>query len=206
MDDTVAVVHVCTNGACRRNGARATLAELEELANVSCPAGRCTIAEYNCFGLCGRGPNVSIDWSDGRKEMNCGVRSTDQSIALLQRATGVQLATSRVPVAKLKAIRRVSGWEQALADIQSLVDVLDVKPQSQRASAACQSEYDSALARIDTMLTEVQPAEPAQKHLKPLAEAIRRQVVAARAGRSPSPEVEEVDAEDPDTWPPEDGP
>ena len=51
------VLHVCTNGPCRRDGAHATLVELEELArHVSLGVER-----YNCFGLCGRGPNVSID-------------------------------------------------------------------------------------------------------------------------------------------------
>ena len=36
---------------------------------------------------------------------------------------------------------------------------------------------------------------------RPRADAVRRQVVAARAGRPPSPDVEDVYVDEPDTWP-----
>ena len=42
---------------------------------------------------------------------------------------------------------------------------------------------------------------PADAHMRRLAEAVRRQVVAARSARPPSPEVAEVYVDDPETWP-----
>ena len=80
-------VHVCTSGACRNDGAHATLVELEELANL---VEGCSLAQYNCFGLCGRGPNVSIDWDDGSSEMVSGARTTNQSLDIIHKACGVR--------------------------------------------------------------------------------------------------------------------
>ena len=48
------------------------------------------VERYNCFGLCGRGPNVSIDYADGREAMHHGVRSTPQSLDIIERAAGVR--------------------------------------------------------------------------------------------------------------------
>ena len=190
---------MCTNGGCLRKGARATLVELEELASLIEPTGACTVAEYNCFGLCGRGPNVSIDWDDGTEEMNTGVRGTEQSLEIIHKATGAQLEVTGPLSTRLRKLRRVSGWEQALVDAQTVVDVLDISSLEQRASANCQREYDGALAHVDRVLAEA----PASAHPRRLAESIRRQIVAARAGRPPSPEVEDVLADDPETWPDE---
>ena len=188
------VLHVCTNGPCRRDGAHATLVELEELArHVSLGVER-----YNCFGLCGRGPNVSIDYADGREAMHHGVRSTRQSLDIIERATGARPEVDDAHATRLSELRRASGLEQQLAEVQELVDVLDCKPPAQRASAECQRQYDGALARVDAVLRDV-PASHGQ--LRRLAEAVRRQVVAARAGRPPSPEVEDVYVDEPETWP-----
>ena len=185
------VLHVCTGGACRRDGAHATLVELEELAShVSLGVER-----YNCFGLCGRGPNVSVDFADGREDMHHGVRSTRQSLDIIERATGARPEVDDAHATRLSELRRSSRLEQQLAEVQELVDVLDCKPPAQRASAGCQRQYNGALARVDAVLREV----PASH--RPLADAVRRQVVAARAGRPPSPEVEDVYVDDPDTWP-----
>ena len=185
------VLHVCTGGACRRDGAHATLVELEELArHVSLGVER-----YNCFGLCGRGPNVSVDFADGREDMHHGVRSTRQSLDIIERATGARPEVDDAHATRLSELRRSSRLEQQLAEVQELVDVLDCKPPAQRASANCQRQYDDALARVDAVLREV----PASH--RPLADAVRRQVVAARAGRPPSPDVEDVYVDEPDTWP-----
>ena len=187
------VLHVCTNGPCRRDGAHATLVELEELArHVSLGVER-----YNCFGLCGRGPNVSIDYADGREAMHHGVRSTRQSLDIIERAAGVRPEVDDALASRLSELRSASGLEQQLAEVQELVDVLDCKPPAQRASAECQRQYDGALARVDAVLREASDGHP----LRRLADAVRRQVVAARAGRPPSPEVEDVYVDEPETWP-----
>ena len=188
------VLHVCTNGPCRRDGAHATLVELEELArHVSLGVER-----YNCFGLCGRGPNVSIDWADGREAMHHGVRTTRQSLDIIERAAGARPEVDDALATRLSELRKASGLEQQLAEVQELVDVLDCKPPAQRAAAGCQRQYDEARARVDAVLREV-PASHGQ--LRRLADAVRRQVVAARAGRPPSPDVEDVYVDEPETWP-----
>lgn len=189
-------VQVCTNGACRNDGAHATLVELEELVKLVDGAG-CRLEQYNCFGLCGRGPNVSIDWNDGSTQMFSGARSTEQSLDIIHKASGVRPDASPALLARLQDLRRVSKLEQALAKAQEIVDVLDVSSVERRASEACQRKYDSALARVDAVLSET----PADAHLRRLAEAVRRQVIAARACRPVSPEVEEVEVDDPSTWP-----
>ena len=206
------VVSVCTGGACGQDGSRATLAEIEELASII-GDGSCTIEEYNCFGLCGRGPNVSIDWSDGKEEMTNRVRSTKQSIDILHKATGVRLAPDGELAAKLHALRRVSSWEQSLAKAQTIVDVLDVSSASHRSSAEGQRKYDSALELVDAVLSEASSwastvgdeanheVTRRRRAVGCLAEAVRRQVVAARSGRPVSPEVEEVYVDDPSSWP-----
>jgi hypothetical protein len=193
-------VHVCTNGSCRQLGAHATLVELEELASLVEPTGVCTVAQYNCFGLCGRGPNVSIDWEDGRTEMTSGVRTTDQSLNVIRKATGVQPKPSGSLITRLQELRRVSNWEQMLGKAQEIVDVLDVSSMERRASAPLQLKYDDALAQVDHVLREA----PADAHPRRLAEAVRRQVIAARACRPPSPEVEDIFVDDPETWPDDD--
>ena len=188
-------VHVCTNGACRRDGAHAALVELEELAQLT--AGDCSIIEHGCFGLCGRGPNISIERDDGNEEIISGVRGTEQTLQVIRRATGVDIAASATLLARLTGMRRVSAWEQELMEVQTVVDVLDVAPPAQRASAGGQQRYSNALARVERVLGEA----PADAHPRRLAEAIRRQVVAARDGRPASPEVEDIYADDPSTWP-----
>ena len=52
------------------------------------PGARCAVAEFNCFGLCGRGPNVSIDWDDGSEEMETAVRGSERLLEIIWRATG----------------------------------------------------------------------------------------------------------------------
>ena len=127
--------------------------------------------------------------------MHHGVRSTRQSLDIIERAAGVRPEVDDALATRISELRRVSGLEQQLADVQAEIDVLDCKPPAQRASAGCQRQYDEALARVDAVLREV-PASHRQ-----LADAVRRQVVAARAGRPPSPDVEDVYVDDPDTWP-----
>ena len=126
------------------------------------------------------GPNVSIDYADGREAMHHGVRSTRQSLDIIERASGVRPEVDDGLATRLSELRRASGLEQQLAEVQELVDVLDCKPPAQRASAGCQRQYDGALARVDAVLREV----PASH--RPLADAVRRQVIAARAGRPPT--------------------
>lgn len=79
-------VHVCTGRSCVQDGAHATLLELEELAEVANIGGCCTIAQFDCFGLCGRGPNVSIDWDDGSEEMETAVRDSRRMLNIVRRA------------------------------------------------------------------------------------------------------------------------
>ena len=191
-------VHVCTSGACRGDGAHTALVELEELVNIGGESGICSVEQYNCFGLCGRGPNVSIDWDDGSTEMVTGVRTTEQSLDIIHKATGVRPAANGPLLARLQDLRRVSRLEQDLAKAQEILDVLDVSSEARRASEACQRKYDGALALVDSVLSEAS----ADAHPRRLAMAVRRQVLAARACRPVSPEVEEVLVDDPDTWPP----
>ena len=84
---------------------------------------------------------------------------------------------------------------------QEIVDVLDISSAQSRAGEACQRRYDGALALVDSVLSDA----PADAHAhRQLAMAVRRQVIAARACRPVSPEVEEVVVDDPKTWPGED--
>ena len=195
--ERASTITVCTNGPCRGNGAQATLKELEELASLVEPAGSCNVVQYKCFGHCGRGPNVSIGREGGHQEMVHRVCSTDMSLGIIHRASGVRLKPDPPLAARLQYIRRVAGLEQELMEVQADMDVLDVSPLAQRSSADGQKRYDNSLARVDRVLQE----SPANAHPRRLAEAVRRQVVAARAGRPASPEVEDILADDPDTWP-----
>ena len=189
-------LHVCTSGACRGQGAHTTLVELEELVKLG-DAALCSVEQYNCFGLCGRGPNVSIDWDDGSSEMVSGARTTNQSLDIIHKACGVRPAAGEPLLARLRELRHVSRLEQELAKAQEVVDVLDVSSMATRASDACQRKYDNALARVDAVLNDA----PLDAHPRRLAEAVRRQVVAAKACRPASPEVEDVEVDDRDTWP-----
>lgn len=195
--DRTCVVHVCTSGACRSDGAHATLVELEELARLVGDAGGLRVAQYNCFGLCGRGPNVSIDWDDGATEMFMGMCTVEHSLDVIHKASAARPKATEPLMARLQELRRVSRLEQDLAKAQETIDVLDVSSVEARASDACQRRYDDALARVDSVLREA----PADVHPHRLAEAVRRQAVAARACRPVSPEVEDVVVDDPSTWP-----
>ena len=130
--------------------------------------------------------------------MVTGVRTTDQSLAIIHKASGVRPATHGPLLGRLQDLRRVSRLEQELAKAQEIVDVLDVSSEERRASEACQRKYDGALALVESVLSEAS----ADAHPRRLAEAVRRQVLAARACRPLSPEVEDVLVDDPDTWPP----
>jgi NADH:ubiquinone oxidoreductase subunit E len=114
-----AAISVCTSGSCCRDGARATLVELEELASIV--GSGCTVDQYNCFGHCGRGPNVAIDWSDGSEEMVCGVSSSEQALELIERATGQKPTHAHLP-ARLRDLRRIALLEQKLVDVQTIVE------------------------------------------------------------------------------------
>ena len=188
----------CTSGSCRNLGSHATLVELEQLVNLVDTA-QLSVADFNCFGLCGRGPNVSIDWDDGSTEMVTGVRTTAQSLDVIHKASGLRPAATAPLLARLEGLRHVSRMEQQLAKAQEIVDVLDVSSVERRASEASQSKYASALALVDAVLSEAAATDNA--HPRPLAAAVRRQVIASRACRPISPEVEDVVVDDPDTWP-----
>ena len=129
--------------------------------------------------------------------MFTGVRTIDQSLDIVHKASGVRPATSSPLLTRLQSVRRVAKLEYELAKAQEIVDVLDVSSEERRASDACQARYASALALVDSVLSEA----PADAHPRPLAVAVRRQVIAARACRPISPEVEDVVVDDPDTWP-----
>ena len=196
-DARAVTLHVCTNGPCRRDGARAALVELEELAGVV--DRDLNVVTYSCFGRCGRGPNVSIVWEGGGQELVSGVRSTELSLALVERATGTRPRCGPELRSRLQQLRRVSALEHELAEAQAEVDVLDVSTRAQRATAEAQLRYDAALVRVARVLAEA----PAKAHPRRLAEAVHRQVLAARELRPVSPEVEDVEVDDPDTWPEE---
>ena len=129
--------------------------------------------------------------------MISGARTTNQSLDIIHKASGVRPAAGEPLLARLRELRHVSRLEQELAKAQEVVDVLDVSSMATRAGDACQRKYDNALARVDKVLSDA----PVDAHPRRLAEAIRRQVVAAKAGRPASPEVEDVAVDDPDTWP-----
>ena len=106
------------------------------------------------------------------------------------------------PFSRRKWLAATAGLFLGLATVggakaQETIDVLDVSSLEARASDACQRRYDDALARVDSVLREA----PSDVHPRRLAEAIRRQAVAARACRPISPEVEDVVVDDPSTWP-----
>ena len=124
------------------------------------------------------------------------MRTTEQMIDIVHRATGARLDVRDELATKLQGLRRVSEWEQALNDAQTILDVMDVSSPTMRASAACRIRYDEALALVDGVLSEA----PTEAHPRRLAEAVRRQVVAARAVRPVSPEVEDVRVDEPSTW------
>ena len=116
---------------------------------------------------------------------------------ILHQATGVRLEADTALTTRLQQLRRVSEWEQALAEAQTMADVLDISSPSVRASDASQARYDIALALVDAVLSEA----PTDAHPRRLAEAVRRLIVAARDGRPASPEVVDVRVDEPDTWP-----
>ena len=125
------------------------------------------------------------------------MRTLELSLDVIQQATGTRPPASGPLLERLQRRRWVSVWEQELAKAQELVEVLDVAPPARRASADCQLKYNDVLARVDRVLSEA----PAGAHPRALAAAVRRQVVAAMGGRPPSPEVEDILVDEPDTWP-----
>ena len=122
------------------------------------------------------------------------VDDPEQALDIIERATLMRPEAN--VMARLQELRRMCAWEEVLATAQTLVDVLDVRPLAHRASIECQQKYDTTLARVDEVLREAPP----DAHPRRLAEAVRRQVVAARAGRPPSPEVADVLVDDPSSW------
>ena len=154
--------------------------------------GMCKVHEYSCFGRCGHGPNASIDWSDGTEQMCTGLRSLEKSVATIKRATGSrQEVGDPALLARLTELRRVSNLEQQLMSVQSVVDVLDCMPSS-KGSASSIAKLDAALAKVDGVIAAAGDAHP-----KLLAQAVRRQVLAARDGRPLSPATADVCADDP---------
>lgn len=129
--------------------------------------------------------------------MVSGVGSTERSLAVVEQATGVRPYCEPELIARLQEMRHATRLEQELAEAQAIIDVLDVSTPAQRMTAESQLRYDAALKHVDTVLAEA----AAEAHLRRLAEAVRRQVVAARELRPFSPEVEDVEVDDPDTWP-----
>ena len=183
------VISVCTSGACWQDGAQATLIELEELASVA--GGTCKVHEYSCFGRCGRGPNASIDWSDGTEQMCSGLRTLEKSVATIKRATGRRQVGDTALLTRLTELRRVSNLEQELMSVQSDLDVLDCMPSS-KSSASGIAKLNAALAKVDGVIAAAGDAHP-----KLLAQAVRRQVLASRDGRPVSPGTADVCADDP---------
>ena len=188
MASTV-TMHVCQSGSCWKRGARSTLVELEELASV---VGGVAVEEAACFGRCNHGPNVAIERHDGSEVMCSGLKTVQDNIGAIKRATGRTVDTDWRLFARLQAVRKVSEFETALADVQVELDTLECSP------ATLGSR--SSLAKLDKLLEVVDGviARCGEAHPRVLARTVRRKVAALREGRPVSPSTADALDEDPE--------
>eukprot|EP00966_Prymnesium_polylepis_P271079 6262511-Prymnesium_polylepis.1 len=185
----MATMHVCQSGSCSKRGARSTLVELEELASV---VGGVTVEEAPCFGRCNHGPNVAIERPDGSEMMCSGLKTVQDNIGAIKRATGRTVDTDRRLLARLQAMRKVSEFETVLADVQAELDTLECSP-STLGSRSNRAKLDKLLELVDGVMARCGEAHP---HV--LARTVRRKVAALREGRPVSPLTADALDEDPE--------
>jgi ferredoxin-NADP reductase len=183
-------LHVCTSGSCWQRGAHSTLVELEELANVV--GGGVTVEKAACFGRCNRGPNVEIEWDDGSNVMLSGLKTVQDNVGAMKRATGRKVDTDPRLLSRLRALRTVSSHESCLTDVQMELEVLECSP-SKLGSRSSLAKLDKLLELVDGVIAQCGEAHPLV-----LARTVRRKVAALRAGRPVSPSTADALDEDPE--------
>ena len=72
-------VLVCHAGTCRRAGAEAVLAGIEELVDASGGSGYCTVRQSGCLGYCSEAPNAVVRRKHSRSGTSVCLISAPQS-------------------------------------------------------------------------------------------------------------------------------
>ena len=70
-------VLVCHAGTCRRAGAVAVLAEIEELVNASGGSDYCTVRQSGCLGYCSEAPNAVVRQKRSGTSVHMRLRSME---------------------------------------------------------------------------------------------------------------------------------
>jgi ferredoxin-NADP reductase len=169
-------LYVCIGGACQMDGAGDTLLEIEELCDAV--GGGCTVKTEWCFGMCGSGPNVNYVHGS-RDDMFSSTRSTEQSISLVEMATG-RRANEPALLARLREARRTSELERELDHARLLM--------------GCTDRHQQALSLVDSVIQRAADAHPVL-----LARQMRKRIVQGLGGvGQPSPPLTSGDGDDDD--------
>jgi hypothetical protein len=115
-------VLVCHAGTCRRAGAEAVLAEIEELVNASGGSDYCTVRQSGCLGYCSEAPNAVVRQKRSGNSVHMRLRSMEATAKVAERVTGSALvdgpANGRLEELRLARARQhavsLSHWNAAL--------------------------------------------------------------------------------------------
>ena len=115
-------VLVCHAGTCRRAGAEAVLAEIEELVNASGGSDYCTVRQSGCLGYCSEAPNAVVRQKRSGTSVHMRLRSMEASAKVAERVTGSKPvdgpANGRLEELRLARARQhavsLSHWNAAL--------------------------------------------------------------------------------------------
>ena len=133
-------VLVCHAGTCRRAGAEAVLAEIEELVNASGGSDYCTVRQSGCLGYCSEAPNAVVRQKRSGNSVHMRLRSMEATAKVAERVTGSALVDGPAN-GRLEELR-----------LANCTDIMDITP-----LASCTS-----LRVLDLGTTQVAKLSPAQ--------------------------------------------
>ena len=139
---TESEVLVCHAGTCRRRGAEAVLAEIEELVGEM---DGCTVRPSGCQGYCSEGPNAIVRARGRPPKVHVRLRSLGASARVAESATGRPAKLDEQASGRLGQLRAVRARQRATslslwnAALKGIAEEAETRP-------ALRAELQSLLA------------------------------------------------------------
>ena len=139
---TESEVLVCHAGTCRRRGAEAVLAEIEELVGEM---DGCTVRPSGCQGYCSEGPNAIVRARGRPPKVHVRLRSLEASARVAESATGRPAKLDEQASGRLGQLRAVRARQRATslslwnAALKGIAEEAEARP-------ALRAELQSLLA------------------------------------------------------------
>jgi len=160
----VAVIKVCGNITCKKQGSILTRTEFQALLQQSSPNIR--VESCGCFGRCGEGPNVNVIVGGYSRKITEGVRNLDTILECIQ---FLQTDSTKLPELDNRLVEAIRGHEKAKKEAES-----------DQTKSAIES-YNQVIDLLDQCIQSIQPPITKEDILKSGVNELRARMLCNRA-------------------------